>query len=235
MILAVLGLIVVLAQAGDGRLRAAEVMLIDAEVGDGGAQLQGGGGGDGAAGAVDLRLHVKGIGHVADLLAFRDTAAVAGVRLHQLDGVVPEIIQILPLAVKPLAGCQRRSDLLADQLLEIGRQRRGGLLQSVEVVLVAQLAQLDGGGHIGTAMVLHDDVHIAAGLADGNDPLFHHLVEVVGQNALAALVGNVLAVPVIHGEVDLDGVIALGHGELADGHILLFRAPGADLFVPAEL
>ena len=184
---------------------------------------------------MNLRLHVKGLRHGADFLAFGNAAAVAGIRLHKLDRVVFEVVQELPARIKTLAGRERRAHLFADELLELGTQRRRRLLKRVEVILVAKLAELDRGGDVGTAMVFHDDVHIAALFTDGRDALLDHFVEVVGDEAFAVAIRNVLLVAVVHGEVQLHGVVALGHGVFADVSVFLGGASGANVLVPAEL
>ena len=74
------------------------MVLVDGEVGDRRLQLHGHRDDDGAAAAVGLHGHVKGVGHVADLLHLGDAAGGADIGLRHLNGVLLEVIQIVPAA-----------------------------------------------------------------------------------------------------------------------------------------
>ena len=234
-ILAVDGLHIVLAQLVDALLRGAEVVLVDAEVGDGGLQLDGSCVGDDRTGHMDLHAGVKDVCHVGNLLQLGDAAAVAGVGLDELDGVVFEEVVVAPAGVDPLTGGQRRADALAQLLHHVGVQHGDRLLVSHHIVLVAQLADADGRGQVGLAVVLDDDVNIGELLADGSHAALDPLIERTVGEAFLGQVRDFLGVLVVGGEVDLHRVVALADGVADDVHILLVGAPGTDLGGPAEL
>ena len=169
--LAVDGLIVMDGQILVALEQAVSVMLMDDEVGDDALQLQSGSGGDRAGADVSLDGDVVHISHIADLLAFGDTAAVAEVRLDDLDGHILEVSSVLPTAVDALAMGNGHSQFVANIL---GCFRGGGigLLIVEDVVLLDNTAQLDSRVGIRAGMVLHDDVNIGTdSLAAGSDKM----------------------------------------------------------------
>ena len=229
-VVAVLGLVVVLACLDEDVQQVCVVLFVDGEVGDGCFHLQSCCRCDGAAADVDLDAHVIDLSHIADLLGLGDAAGVAQVGLDHGQGAVLEELTEAPAGVAALAGCQRQVALLFDVAEVAGILGAGGLLEVHDVQRLQSLAQLSSGVGIQQRVDLYDDVQVrTASLTAGSDTLDRALqvvltVAAADLSALAApdLLQRSVGIGSGKDGIDLDGIIAVADSVL--GHfIVIFR------------
>ena len=91
-------------------------MLVDDEVRDGAFQMQGCRRGQGAAAGMDLNADIEDMGHIADLLDLGDAATGANVRLDDLNGILLEVLDVLPAGIDALTVCDRQARFVMDEL-----------------------------------------------------------------------------------------------------------------------
>lgn len=217
------------------------MFLVDDEVGDGGLDLEGRSGGDGAAADVDLHAHVIHLGHVAVLLGLGDAAGVAQVGLDDVQGAVLDELAEAPAGVAALAGGQRQVAAALDVLKQVGVGGAGGLLIVHNVVGLQSLAQLGSRVGVQQGVYLHDDVQIvASGLPGSCDTVHSQLQVMLAVTATVMLAlglgdsGEVGLFARDHGGGDLDGVIAVGDGILRNVIVLLRIAQEVHGVVPLD-
>ena len=191
--------------------------------------------GERTAARMNLYAHIKGIGHVADLLDFRNAAAGAHIRLDHLDGVLLEVFDVLPSGIDPFAVGDRKSRFIMHPAGKL-RGGRTGLFEIENIVLLNQISKLRRRLGIREGVILDDDIHLRAYLlADRSHSLLVHVQIARAEQADPV---DIVIVPLIRPEseeTDLDGVVSLIHRASCFPCIILRRSLGDDLIRPGEL
>ena len=184
---------------------------------------------------MDLHGHIIGMGHITDFLHLGGAAAGAHIRLGNLQGHILKIGCILPARIDPFAVGNGDIHILRNIP---GRLRAGGigLLEEEDIVGLCRLGELNRRHGIHIGVVLDDDIHSGAyRFPHGSQALHTHGQRFGIHFVQYPLLIKEAALFVNGKEIDLYGVIALGHAAFGNVRIVLGRYHHLVLWAKAAL